>query len=145
VLIQTKTLVVSSEDGAEKTFTISKLPYGSAGREILTQYIPTGTPMVGDYEKNHALYLKMMAYVAIIKPDGSEQLLSTQALIDNHIGGDFNLGFKVETEMLEYNLGFFVQGSLAPFFQRWSVMLPQKITKILTALQAQLSAVEKQP
>ncbi len=141
MLLLPKEIEIEGENGLKK-FVISKLPYGSAGREILTQYIPTGTPMVGSYETNHALYLKMMGYCAVVKQDGTEQALATQALIDNHIGGDFAMGIKLETEMLEYNLGFFVQGSLSPFFSRLQVMLPQKISQILTALQAQLSAVD---
>jgi hypothetical protein len=143
VLLQPKEIEIEGEAGPKK-FVISKLPYGSAGREILTQYIPTGTPMVGSYETNHALYLKMMGYCSVIKPDGTQQALVSQALIDNHIGGDFAIGVKLETEMLEYNLSFFVQGSLSPFFQRLQTMLPQKITKMLMALQAQLSAQDGQ-
>lgn len=144
MLLEPKEIVVSGEKG-DKTFVISKLPFGSVGREVLTQYIPTGTPMVGDYAANHALYLKMMRYVCVKLPDGKELPLSTQELIDNHVGGDFAMGIKLETEMLEYNLGFFVNGSLSPFFNKLQAMLPQKISKILMALQAQLSELEKQP
>jgi len=143
MLYNPKIIEVEGESGT-KTFVISKLPYASAGREILVQYTPTGAPLVGNYEANHALYLKMMGYVAIIV--GDQQInLSTSALIDNHIGGDFALGIKLETEMLEYNLGFFVQGSLSPFFSRLGAKLPQKISEIWTLLQAQLLEVAKPP
>ena len=141
MLLQPKEIEIEAEAGVKK-FVISKLPYGSAGREILTQYVPTGTPMMGNYDANHALYLKMMGFCSVVKPDGSLQALSTQALIDNHIGGDFAMGIKLETEMLEYNLGFFVQGSLSPFFNRLQVMLPQKISQMLMVLQEHLSAVD---
>lgn len=142
--LQPKTIEITGENGEAKRFSISKLPYGSAGREVLTQYFPTGTPMIGDYKYNHELYLKLMGYVSVELKDGSMLALSTQTLVDNHIGGDFAMGVKLETEMLEYNLGFFVQGSLSPFFRRLQTMLPQKISQISTALQALLSEVEKQ-
>lgn len=142
-LIEPKEIEVEGEKGV-KTFVISKLPYGSVGREVLTQYVPTGTPMIGDYQKNHALYLKMMGHVCVRLADGRDLPLATQELIDNHVGGDFAMGVKLETEMLEYNLGFFVQGSLSPFFSRLETMLPRKAIQMLTALQAQLSAAEGQ-
>ena len=88
--------------------------------------------------------VKMMGYVAVIVGDNVQINLSTPQLIDNHIGGDFSMGIKLETEMLEYNLGFFVQGSLSPFFSRLEAMLPQKITQIWTVLQGLLSEAEKQ-
>jgi len=142
MLLQPKDIEVTGESGTKK-FRISKLPFGAAGREVLTQYFPTGAPFLGSYEKNHDLYLKMMAYVCVVTKDGIEIPLSTQTLIDNHIGGDFAMGVKLETEMLEYNLGFFVQGSLSPFLTRLQAMLPQKILQIVMGLQEQLSAAEK--
>lgn len=143
MLIEPKIIEIAGEKGS-KTFVISKLPYATAGREILVQYTPTGAPFVGNYEANHALYVKMMGYVAVIVGDNVQINLSTPQLIDNHIGGDFSMGIKLETEMLEYNLGFFVQGSLSPFFSRLEAMLPQKITQIWTVLQGLLSEAEKQ-
>jgi len=143
VLIDPKIIQVSAASGVEKSFVISKLPYGSAGREILTQFVPTATPKIGDYNANHALFLKMMKYVAIIRPDGTEQLLLTQELVDNHVT-DFKMGITLEKEMLEYNVGFFAQGSISSFSTVLSEKLPVLISKILMVYKEQSLAAAEQ-
>ena len=143
VLIDPKIIEVSAADGTKKNFVISKLPYGSAGREILTQFVPTASPKIGDYNANHALFLKMMRYVAVVKTDGNEQLLSTQDLVDNHVV-DFQMGINLEKEMLEYNVGFFVRGSISSFLSEFVEKLPALISRTLTVYKEQLSAQEKQ-
>ena len=143
MLIDPKIIQVSAADGSEKSFVISKLPYGSAGREILTQFIPTAAPKIGNYKANHELMLKMLTYVAVIKPDGTEQLLLTQTLVDNHIT-DFKMGLALEKEMLEYNVGFFVQGRISDFLSELSENLPALISKILMVYRAQLLQADAQ-
>jgi hypothetical protein len=142
-MIQPKLIEVENADGISKTFVISKLPY-SVGREVLSQFVPTGMPKVGDYQANHELMLKMMKFIAVIKEDGTEQRLTTQALIDNHIDG-FKQGVILEKAMLEYNIGFFGQGNLSTFFEDFKTMLPKLISEMLTAYKAQLSQAEGQP
>lgn len=144
MLLDPKQIQVSAADGTEKTFVISKLPYGSAGREILSQFVPTAAPKIGNYADNHALMLKMMRYVAVIKADGTEQLLTTQELVDNHVT-DFMMGLKLEKEMLEYNVGFFALGSLSNFSNELKARLPRLISVMLTELRAVLLAQEKPP
>ena len=141
-LIQPKLIELENADGISKTFVISKLPY-SVGREVLSQFVPTGMPKVGDYPANHELMLKMMKFISVIKEDGNEQRLTTPALVDNHVD-DFKQGVLLERAMLEYNLGFFGQGNLSTFLEELKAMLPKLISEMLTAYKAQLSQAEGQ-
>jgi len=142
-MIQPKLIEIENDDGVVKTFVISKLPY-SVGREVLSQFIPTSIPKVGDYPANHELMLKMMKFISVMKDDGTEQRLTTQALIDNHVEG-FKQGVILERAMLEYNIGFLGRGNLSTFLEESKAMLPKLISEMLTAYRAQLSQAEKQP
>jgi hypothetical protein len=141
-MIQPKLIEIENDDGVVKTFVISKLPY-SVGREVLSQFIPTSIPKVGDYPANHELMVKMMKFISVIKEDGTEQRLTTQALIDNHIEG-FKQGVILERAMLEYNIGFLGRGNLSTFLEELKAMLPKLISEMLTAYKAQLSQAEGQ-
>jgi hypothetical protein len=126
-----------------KTFIISKFP-AIAGREIITQYLPSAAPKIGDYKNNEALMLKLMSYVGVTIASGNIVQLSTQALVNNHVGSWETL-MKLEAAMLEYNCSFFQNGLISGFFGDIAQKLPQWISKILTDSLAQLSQKEKQP
>ena len=127
-----------------KHFIISKFP-AVAGREIITQYPLSGLPKIGEYRVNETIMFKLMGYVGI--PIAGQQMplqLTTQALIDNHVGSWETLA-KLEMAMLEYNCSFFLDGSLQTFLNDIIMNIPVWITKILTPLLEQSSQVEKRP
>lgn len=97
-MLEPKRVLIKAGDGTEREFVISKFP-ALAGREIVTQYLPTAAPKVGEYAANEALVVKMMAFVAAIGSDGSEIRLTTRALIDNHVP-DFEALMRLEATML---------------------------------------------
>lgn len=127
-----------------KQFIISKFP-AVAGREIITQYPLSGLPKIGEYKVNEAIMLKLMTYVGV--PIASQQMplqLTTQALIDNHVGSWETLA-KLEMAMLEYNCSFFTDGRVSTFLTDIALNIPAWITKILTPLLEQSSQAEKRP
>ncbi len=123
-----------------KNFIISKFP-AIAGREIITQYPISGMPKFGDYKVNEEIMLKLMSFVAV-SVNGQELQLSTQALINNHVGNWETLA-KIEMAMLEYNCSFFLDGRVSTFLNDMLQAIPQWITKILTPLLEPLSQAEK--
>ncbi len=141
MLIQPKDITLEAQDGSQHAYRIGKLPYMAGGREVCTQYISTAVPKVGNYQSNEELAAKLLAHVAVIQDDGTELVLKTRELINNHIP-DFTTGIKLEQEALEHNMGFSVLGRLQEFQQGWLENLPGSITRILTRLQDALSARE---
>ncbi len=128
-----------------KIFILSKFP-AVAGREIVTQYVASGIPKLGDYKRNEELMIKMMKFVAVPREGGQPLCLSSVDLINNHVTGEDSwetLG-KLEMAMMEYNCSFFRNGQISTFFGDLSKRLPALITKMWTALSAQSSQTEKQ-
>lgn len=132
-MIDPKEIIIIDQNGIERKYIISKIPYASGGREICSQYLPTAMPKVGNYQINHDLFLKMMKFVAVPTDNGQLQL-ATSALVDNHIP-DFQTGIKLEKEMLEYNLGFFDFGKISTTLKTFAQNAQPLITKILSQLQ----------
>ena len=137
-LLEPKRVTIKCMDGTEREFVISKFP-ALAGREIVTQYLPTAAPKVGEYGANELLLLKMMAFVAAITPDGGEVRLTTRALVDNHVP-DYEALMRLEAEMFEYNCSFFGSGAASTFFAGIERRATEWITRTLTALSQQSSA-----
>jgi hypothetical protein len=127
-----------------KKFIISKFP-AVAGREIIAKYIPSIMPKVGDYKVNEETMLKMMKYVGVVIDNSAIPIiLSTQALIDNHVKNWEMLG-KLEIALMEYNCSFFQSGRISTFLTDIAQKVPGWTIKMLTVLSAQLSKVEKPP
>jgi hypothetical protein len=125
----------------DRAFVLSKFP-AVAGREIVANYPTSALPKIGDYKINEAIMLKLMNFVGVPKGDTILRL-SSQALIDNHVGG-WEMLVKVEAAMLEYNCSFFQDGRISTFFQDAARNMPRWIIKTLTDFSAQLSQKEKQ-
>jgi len=140
-LIEPKETMVTGVDGAEYTFTISKLP-ATVGREVVATYPVSAMPKLGDYEVNEKIMLKMLKYVAI-DLDGRLQTLQTKALIDNHCA-DWQVLAKLELAMLEYNTSFFGNGKASRALEGLGEKVQQLILKILTDFSAQSSRKGKQ-
>lgn len=137
-LRQTKEIEING-----KTYIISELP-PIAGREIITQYLPSALPKLGDYKANEQLMLKMMSFVSVVVNGGEQVKLSTQAAIDSHVDSWETL-LQLEKAMIEYNCSFFQNGLASTFFSGIAQSIPQFITKTLTDSLAQLYKAEKQP
>ena len=127
-----------------KTFIISKFP-AVAGREIVSVYVSSGMPKLGDYKRNEEIMLKLMGYVAVPMASGTPLRLTSQALIDNHVTGEdsWEMLMKLEAEVMSYNCSFFRNGQISNFFDGLTQKAPRWISKILTDLSGQLSQTEK--
>ncbi len=135
---------ISIED---KVFVISKFP-AIAGRRIITQYMASGMPKIGDYKINEEQMLELMKYVAAIDSNGKKITLSTISLIDNHVvsnNSSWEMLVKIEMAMMEYNCAFFQNGSISTFFGDIKQKLPQWISKILKDSLGQSSRQVTQP
>lgn len=125
-----------------KKFEISKF-MAIPGREIITQYVASGIPKVGEYSKNKEMMLKLMSHVAAYTESGQLVQLTSEMLVNAHIP-DWESLAKIEFAMLEYNCSFFSNGRASTFFEGIAQKLPMWITKTLTVMLQSSSAVEKQ-
>jgi hypothetical protein len=125
-----------------KTYILSKFP-ATDGREIVTQYVSSGLPKIGDYKRNEELMYKLMCFVAV-KLDSGPLLLTTKALVNNHCE-DFEILMKIEAAMMDYNCSFFRDGRASTFLDGIAQKALALITKILTASSVQSSPMVKQP
>ena len=123
-----------------KVYILSKFP-AVAGREIIAKYPVANMPKLGDYGVSEETMLKLMAFVGV-KTDAGPLMLTTKALVDNHVPSWETLA-KLEWSMMEYNCSFFQNGKVSTFLEGLTAKLPQLITKTLTDSLAQLSAKEK--
>jgi hypothetical protein len=131
----------------DRKFVISKFP-AIAGRKIVTQYISSGVPKIGNYNTNEEMMLNIMKYVARIDDNGNKIVLSNQDLIDNHVvskSSSWEMLVKLEGKMLEYNCDFFQNGRISNFFGDIAQKLPQWIIKILKDSSVLSSRQDTQP
>jgi hypothetical protein len=138
-----KGLTLTTQDGVEKAYFLSKFP-AVAGREIVAKYPLSNMPKLGDYAVSEETMLKLMAFVAVETAPGSKLMLTTRALVDNHVP-DWEVLARLEWAMLEYNCSFFSNGLNSDFLKNLRVTAPQWISQMLTALSAQSSAPAKPP
>ena len=137
MLLEPKEICVKTLDGEERAYIISKFP-AVAGREILTQYPLSAVPKIGDYRRNEELMLKIMGYVAAMRPEGEPIVLSNRALVDNWVP-DWETLARIELSIIDYNCSFFRDGRASTFFAGLGQKAGSKITAILTDLSAKLS------
>lgn len=87
-----------------KTFILSKFP-AIAGREISLKYAMAGFPNISDYKANEETMLKLMSYVGVPMDGMPPLMLSTRALVDNHIP-NWEMLVAIERAMMDLNSGF---------------------------------------
>jgi hypothetical protein len=128
-LIKPEEITVTTQDGEEVTFVISRLP-ATIAREVITQYPVSAIPKMGDYARNEELMLKLMSYVGVVGKgqDGKPLMLKTRALIDNHVT-DFETLLRLEMAMLEKNCSFFAKGKASGYL----VSLADKVQALITS------------
>lgn len=127
-----------------RTFFLSKFP-ATAGYEIATQLPMQGIPKIGDFAAHQELISKLMCYVGV-QSEGMDtpQMLTTQALVDNHTG-DWETYALIVKEMMVYNCSFLTDGVIFNLFDDYAKKALVWISSTLTDLLAQSSPTEKQP
>jgi len=128
-MIEPKEVTIKTQKGEERAYVLSKFP-AVAGREIVTKYPVSNTPKLGEYQQSEEVMLKLMAHVGAVGPDGSVVMLTTRALVDNHIP-DWEVLAKLEWHQLEYNCSFFGNGLNSDFFASISQKAAAWISKTL--------------
>lgn len=142
-MIEPKTFVVKTPGGAERTFILTKFP-AIAGREIIAKYPVSNIPKVGEYPQSEEVMLKLMAFVAVQPAEGAPIMLSTAALVDNHVGDAISL-MTIEAAMLEYNFGFFARAKLSGFLESFAPKAAAWISQTLIPFLEPLLQTTKRP
>lgn len=142
-MLQPKEILVKTLDGDERTYVISKFP-AVAGREIIAQYPTSLMPKLGDYQLNEQIMLKLMAYVGVPREGKDPLMLTTRALVDNHVP-DWETLARLELAVMDYNCSFFKSGAASTFFSKLGSRASTKITEMLTGLLGSLSHPAKRP
>ncbi len=140
-MIQPKEVQITTQAGEERTYIISKFP-AVQGREIIAKYPLSAMPKLGDYAVNEETMLKLMSFVAVPRPDGSPQQLTTKGLVDNHVP-EWETLARIEMAMMEYNCSFFANGQGSTFFALIAQKAQALISKTLTDLSGPLSQAVK--
>lgn len=121
-----------------KVYILSRFP-AVAGREIVAKYPVSNMPKIGEYDVSEATMLKLMAYVGVQRDSGEPLMLTTRALVDNHVDGWENLA-KLEWAMMEKNCSFFGDGRALNFFEGIAQKAQALISQMLTDLSVRSSA-----
>lgn len=140
-MIEPKEITVQTMAGESRTYVLSKFP-AIAGREIVAKYPLSSMPKLGDYGVGEETMLKLMRYVGVPMDSGTPLMLTTAALVNNHVP-DWETLAKLEVSMLEYNTSFFSLGGVSKALGGLEAKIPQLITKILMDLSAQSSAAAR--
>jgi len=143
MFVKPKEIEITDPDGVVRRFVVSRFP-AIQGREIVAKYPLSAVPKLGDYAVNEETMIKLMAFCAVVLPDGQQLPLTTRALIDNHTGHWETLA-RLEMEALQYNVSFFGNGKGSTFLEAISQKAEQWITGTLIPSLAQSSRKGKQP
>ncbi|OWK36898.1 hypothetical protein [Fimbriiglobus ruber] len=128
-----KSISLTDGDGRERPFILSKMP-AFEGLEIMARY-PTSLamaaiPKLSEWPVVEDLQRKILKYVAV-EINGKSVPLTTQALIDNHVG-DWECLAKLLLAEVQYNNSFFRNGTISDFFADIMRTSLAKIQEILT-------------
>ena len=143
-LLNPETIEIEGKDGKTRTYQLGDVPYLPDGRQIASQFVTTAMPKVGDYKLNEELSRLMFKYVAVVTDSGDTIILSTDALVNNHVP-DFITGIKLEEAMLERCLGFSVAGKLREYQEKWKTTGAGLVTEMLSRLSGVLQKPDSAP
>lgn len=143
MFLEPKPVPLTDQAGVTRNFVIHKIP-AVPMREIVAKYPVSNMPKVGEYEVSKEIMLKLMSYVGVETSSGNLQMLSSEALINNHCG-DWEVLAKLEWAALQYNVSFLKTGVASASLTGWMTSAAPKLLSILTALFPHLSQTEKQP
>ena len=116
-------------------YNIGKWP-ATVGREIMVKYPLSNLPKIADYGMSEEIMLKLMRHVEAVLPDGRNIILSTKALIDNHVP-DWETLTQIEYASMRHNCSFFRNGKASAFLAEVMSLALTKISETLTASSAQ--------
>lgn len=136
-MIEPKEIHIETQAGETRAYILSKFP-AVQGREIIAKYPLSAVPKLGDYAVNEETMLKLMAFVAVPRPEGAPLQLTTRGLVDNHVP-DWETLARIEMAMLEYNCSFFANGKGSTFFDAITAKAQAFLSRTLTDLSGQLS------
>lgn len=136
-MIEPKEITIETQRGESRVYVLSKFP-AVQGREIIAKYPLSAMPKLGDYAVNEETMLKLMAFVAVPRTEGEPLLLSTRALVDNHVP-DWETLARIEMAMMEYNVSFFGNGKGSTFLEAITAKAQAFLSKTLMDLSAQSS------
>lgn len=125
-----------------KTYVLTKFP-ATVGREILLQYPTSVVPKLGDYQTNHKLMLRIMAFVGV-RIEGRDEplMLTSEALVNNHCRNAEVL-MQIEWAMISHNFDFFGDGRASGFLQylmdKAQSLTSETLTKFAAASLAKVS------
>ena len=128
-LLDQKEVTVSSQDGEEKTYLVSKFP-ADPGMELVVDVaciaggLATNNPSP---EAMIAVIDKALGYAAIPGPNGDPIPLNTAALRRSHIP-DWEAKLALFFEVAKHNVGFFRNGRASGSFGVLARILSQKTT-----------------
>lgn len=143
-MIEPKEIELKDSHGDVRRFLISKFP-AVAGREIIAKYPIALMPKIGDYQVSEETMLKAMCYVARVPDGGSDPImLTTRALVDNHVDG-WEMLARLEYALMEYNVSFFGQGLNSASFESLTRKAVEWISKTLMDYSARSSSPSKPP
>lgn len=140
-MIQPKEVAIGTQAGESRPYILSKFP-AIPGREIIAKYPLSSVPKLGDYAVNEETMLKLMSFVGVPREGKEPLMLTTRALVDNHVP-DWETLARLEMAMLEYNCSFFGNGQASTFFEVIARKAQALISQTLTDLSAQSS--QKKP
>lgn len=140
-MIHPKEVTIETPGGESRTYVLSKFP-AVQGREIVAKYPLSAVPKLGDYAVNEETMLKLMAFVGVSRPEGAPLMLTTRALVDNHVP-DWETLARLEMAMLEYNVSFFGSGQASTFFEGIARKAQALLTQTLMDLSARSSQADK--
>lgn len=142
-MLEPKEITVETQKGEKRVFILSKFP-AVQGREIIAKYPLSAVPKLGDYAVNEETMLKLMAFVAVPREDGTPLMLTTRGLVDNHVP-DWETLARIEMAMLEYNVSFFGNGKGSTFLETITKKAQAFLSQTLMDLSGQSSRKGKQP
>ena len=147
-LIKPLDLTITDLDGIERTYRLGRFP-AVAGLEIIAKVPSNVATLSKQLPHLRELVLQMCKYVAVDVPtdDGGthEVVLSTQALIDNHVPDGQTL-LRLMFELMRHNTSFFGRAdqSVLDYLLARLIDSYPKVIQTLTPLLQQLSASDTQ-
>lgn len=143
-LIKPKNCVFYDAEGNAHEYILSKFD-AIKGREIITKYLMSNLPKLGDYEVSEQTMLELMNFVAVPMENGAKFLrLSTRALVNNHVP-DWEMLGQIEKEMVGYNASFFRAEKISSFFEWLAERMLGKIFELSSLSSEPSSQQNSQP
>ena len=143
-LIDSERKTFTDVNGKNHIYQIGKVPWMSGGREILAEYIPSGLPKVGDYQKNERLARILYANVIKIGKEGAQFPLITDSMIENHVP-DVKVAMELEAAVFDKSTDFLILGKVLEYRTAWSQTVDSVLADLPTQLQKLLLVLASPP